>query len=198
MESHPNRRSSGAVIAAALMSLGLSAAAAVAQSNLPPERFRAFAVSLGGPGTAAGSAVVDLIVERWSSDAEHKRLIEALAERGPQALLDALQDMKPVGRIRTPDTLGYELRYARQHPAEDGGRNIVLATNRPISYWEAVNRPRTIDYPFTVIQIHMPQSGPGEGKLSIATRITESGGIITLENYAAQPVMLNQVESVRP
>lgn len=198
MGNHLNRRLSGATVVAAFVSLGLWAAAALAQSNFPPERFRAFAVSLGGPGAAAGSAVVDIIVERWSSGAEHKRLIEALAEGGPQALLDALQDMKPVGRIRTPDTLGYELRYARQHPAEDGGRNIVLATDRPISYWEAVNRPRTIDYPFTVIQIHMPQSGPGEGKLSIATRITESGGIITLENYAAQPVMLNQVESVRP
>lgn len=167
----------------------------VAQSNQPPEDFRAFAVSLGGPRSTAGSAIVEISVDRWSSKAEQKMLLNTLAEKGPEALLDAFQDMRPVGRIRTPDSLGYDLHYAYQAPAEDGGRNIVLATDRPISFWEAANRPRSIDYPFTLVQIHMPEEGKGEGKLSVATRITESGGIISLENYATQPVMLNEVES---
>lgn len=33
---------------------------------------------------------------------------------------------------------------------EDGGRDVVIATDRPIGFWEATARPRTIDYPFTV------------------------------------------------
>lgn len=47
----------------------------------------------------------------------------------------------------------------------------MLATDRYITFWEAVNRPRTIDYPFTMIELHIGPDGKGEGKMSIATRI---------------------------
>ena len=171
------------------------AAPVAAQSNFPPERFTAFAVSLGDINTASGASVVEINVERWSSEAERQKLETALLKKGSEALLEALRDTKPVGTIRTPDSLGYDLRYAYQEPAEDGGRRIIIGTDRPISFWEAANRPRTIDYPFTVIEIHMPRSGPGEGKLSIATRITASGRVISLENFASQPVQLREVRS---
>jgi hypothetical protein len=160
-----------------------------------PQRFTAFAVSLGGPRTTAGTAQVDITVNRWSSDAECERLIEAL-KKGQDALLDTLRDLKPVGSIRTPETLAYDLHYANQAPGEDGGRRIFLATDRPIGFWEAANRPRTINYPFTFIELRMSGDGRGEGKLSLATKVTASndGRHVELENYAAQPVMLNQVK----
>ena len=41
---------------------------------------------------------------------------------------------------------------------------VVLATDRYITYFEAVNRPRSIDYPFTVIELHINASGEGEGR----------------------------------
>lgn len=183
-------------IGAATLAIVLAATlTAPAQSNAPPERFRAFAVSLGGIYSAPVSDVVEINIERWSSDAERKEMLETLKEKGEDALLDAMQDTRPVGTIRTPDSLGYDLRYAHQMPAEDGGRRIVIATDRYISFWEAANRPRSIDYPFTWIEIHMPKEGPGEGKLSLATRIIESGGVISLENYATQPVQLRDVRS---
>ena len=170
---------------------------AAAQSNLPPERFTAFAVSL--TGGAAGASTVEINVKRWSSQAEQEKLAQTLIKSGPEALLEALRDMQPVGTIRTPDSLGYDLRFAHQEPAEDGGRRIIIGTDRPISFWEAVNRPRSVDYPFTVIEIHMPKEGPGQGKASIATRITAMGKTISLENFATTPVQLNQVKSeMRP
>lgn len=176
--------------------IGTSAiAVAAAQSNQPPERFTAFAVSLA-EGTS-GASVVDIDIRRWSSDAERTKLLQTLKENGPDALLDAFQDMEPVGTIRTPDSLGYSLRYAHQMPAEDGGRDIIIATDRPISFWEAANQTRTMRYPFSVIQLHMPKEGTGEGKLSVATRITESRGTIFLENYNALPVQLREVRSNR-
>ena len=57
-------------------------------------------------------------------------------------------------------------------PGEDGGRRIVLVTDRPISFWEAANQPRSIDYPFTLIELRLNRDGEGEGKMSIATKIT--------------------------
>jgi hypothetical protein len=158
-----------------------------------PERFTAFAVSLGGPRTTSGTAQVEIVIDRWSTDTERARLLKSLKE-GQDALLDSLRDLKPVGSIRTPGTIAYDLHYANQTAADNGGRRIFLATDRPIGFWEAANRPRTINYPFTFIELRM--KGEGEGKLSLAARVTasEDGRYVELENYAAQPVMLNEVK----
>ena len=107
-------------------------------------------------------------------------------EKGPDALLDALRGIPRVGYIRTPGSLAYDLHYALELPGEEGGRRIVLATDRPIGFWEAANRPRTIDYPFTLIELRLGKNGEGEGKLSIATKLTLNGNVLVLENYANQ------------
>lgn len=71
----------------------------------------------------------------------------------------------------------------------------MLATDRYITFWEAANRPRSIDHLFTVIELHINADGKGEGKMSLATRITaeKENKLIVLENYATQPVLLNDV-----
>ena len=47
----------------------------------------------------------------------------------------------------------------------------MLVTDRRIGFWEAANQPRSIDYPFTVIELRLNSDGEGEGKMSIATKI---------------------------
>jgi hypothetical protein len=169
-----------------------SAVAAQVASNTQPERFTANAVNISNVGRT-GATPLDLVIERWSTDSERDRLMEIFRSKGPDGLLDALRDLPRVGYLRTPDSLAYDLRYARQMPGEDGGRRIVLITDRPIGFWEARNRPRTIDYPFTLIEMRLNGDGRGEGKLSIATKITLNGDVLVLEDYANQPVMLNDI-----
>jgi hypothetical protein len=181
-----------AVVAA--MAASTPVAAPQDRSN-SPEKFTAFAINLGGPRTTSGTAQVDITIDRWSTDAERERLIEAL-NKGQDELLETLRDLKPVGSIRTATSLAYDLHYANEAPGEDGGRRIFLATDRPIGFWEAANRPRTIEYPFTFIELRMNGRGEGEGKLSLATKVIASGRIVQLENYAAQPVQLNEVRRV--
>ena len=181
-------------IMAALL-IGPAVVAQVA-SNSDPERFTANAVNISNVGRT-GATPLDLVIERWSTDSERDRLMEIFKSKGPDGLLDALRDLPRVGYLRTPDSLGYDLRYARQMPGEDGGRRIVLITDRPIGFWEARNRPRTIDYPFTLIEMRLDGDGRGEGKLSIATKITLNGDVLVLENYANQPVMLNDLRRQR-
>ena len=185
-----------AILAAAAAVCGL--ATVRGQTSDTKEQFTAFAVNLAG-GASARAGTVEMTVERWSSDAERDELRTALLEKGPDGLLSALQKTKRVGYIRTPDSIGYDLHYARQVPREDGGRRIVLATDRRIGFWEAVNRPRTIDYPFTIIELRVDQSGTGEGKMSIATKITMDPDtkVLELEDYASQPVLLESVRKMK-
>ena len=173
--------------------IALAAVAAAAQTNSTPEEFTAVAVANNNLQSGAGTVLIS--VDRWSSNAERNRLVTSLREKGSDALLDELQDMRSVGRIRTPDSLGYDLRYAQQTPGEDGGRRIVIATDRPIGFWEAWARPRSIDYPFTVIQMQIDANGRGKGTMSIATRIRAYDNTIELENFASAPVMLNEIRA---
>ena len=153
------------------------------------------AVAIVNNNLGSGAGTVLMRVSRWSTEAERDRLITTLKGKGPDKLLDELSGMKTVGTIRTPDSLAYDLRYAHQRPGEDGGRQIVLATDRPIGFWEASHQPRTIQYPFTVIQMQIGADGHGKGTLSYATRITAHGNTIELENFATQPVMLTDIKA---
>jgi hypothetical protein len=177
--------------------LGLAAALAgspvAAQTNQQPEEVSATAIVNNNLGAGAGRVIMR--VTRWSSEAERGRLTRSLMTKGADSLLDDLRDMKSVGSIRTPDSLGYDLRYAHQEPGEDGGRRIVLATDRPIGFWEAVNQPRISDYPFTVIQMEIGRDGEGKGTMSYATKIMARGNTIELENFASSPVMLTKIEA---
>ncbi len=165
-----------------------------AQTDSKAERFSATAVNLDAPPGAAVTPV-DILVERWSTDAEHDRLLTTMLESTPSQLLDVLQKMPRVGSIRTPDSVGYDLHYARHTRGPDGTERVVIMTDRPIGFWEARNEPRTIDYPFTVIELRIGSNGQGEGKMSVGAKITagKEDRSIVLEDWAAQPVMLNSV-----
>jgi hypothetical protein len=165
----------------------------VAQTHGQKEEFTAVAIANNTVQTGAGTVLIS--VDRWSTSAERDTLVSTLMNKGPRALLDALQDTRPVGRIRTPDTIGYDLHYAFQTPAEDGGRRIVIATDRPIGFWEAYNQPRTVDYPFTIIEMQIGRDGRGKGTLSEFTKVLAHENNIYLENFANAPVMLTEIRA---
>lgn len=173
--------------------LTMATAWPLAQTLGQPEAFTAVAVI--NDNLASGIGTVQIQITRWSTEAERTSLVNTLLSKGPTALLDALRETRPVGIIKTPDSLGYDLHYAQQTTGEDGGRRIVIATDRPIGFWEAWNRPRTMDYPFTVIQMQIDRDGKGKGTMSYATRVLAHDDVIELENYTSSPVMLTQIEA---
>src|SRR5581483_12431004 len=165
---------------------------ALAQTNGTPERYTATAVNMerGGAGT------LEIVVNRWSTDAERQKLVSTLMDKGENKLLDALQSAPKVGYIRTPNSIGWDLHYANRRPLPDGGEQVVIATDRPIGFREAANQPRSIDYPFTVIEMHLNADGEGNGTMSVATKITadKETRTIQLENFSTSPVMLTTVK----
>ena len=175
------------VAAAALLSL-----AAHAQTNGTGERFIANAVNMN----AGAAGTIEIVVERWSTDANRDKLMSVMMDKGPDKLLDALQDMPRMGYFRVPGQVGIDIHFARRMPQPEGGERVVLVTDRRIGFWEAANQPRSIDYPFTVIELRLNRDGEGEGKMSLATKIIadKENNIITLENYDIQPVMLNNIK----
>jgi hypothetical protein len=178
-----------------------SGAAVRTAEAAPIEHFTAFAINLGQAPTArvqpARAGIVLIDIDRWSSEEERAKLLAALVQGGQQALLDALQRTPRVGTIRTPDKLSWDLHYAHEVPGEDGGRRIYLATVRRIAFWEAAYNTRSLQYPFTLIELRLAKNGKGEGKMSYATKIvaTADGKHIELEDYTTQPVLLEEVKA---
>lgn len=175
--------------------VAIAASAARAQTTGEPMRFTATAINMN----RGASGTVEIVVNRWSSDADRDKLMNIVMNQGADKMLDALQDMPRMGYFRTPNSIGIDIHFARRVPAEDGGDRIVLVTDRRIGFREAVNQPRSIDYPFTFIELRLNKDGEGEGKISIATKIIadKENNIITLENYDLQPVMLKNVKRER-
>jgi hypothetical protein len=167
-----------------------------------PIRMRTFAVNMSNNLTGA-NAVLEITIDRWSSAENRARLINAVP-KGQDAVLKELQKSPIEGRIRIPGwtgpdpnnyRLGWDLHYAWNEPLPDGGDRIVVATDRYMSMWEVRNQPRTTDYPFTILQIHLPKEGKGEGKMSAFTQIRfdKKKNAMEIETYGTEPVRLNEI-----
>ena len=158
----------------------------------------AFAVNMSNIGSG-GTANVEIRVTQWSSTDERKRVIETMAGKGQDALLKLLSGLSSKGRLRFPDIqgadpsnwrIGWDLRYAWHTPAADGGHRVVVALDRYMSFLELRESPRTVDYPFTLIQVQLDKNGEGKGVMAWATSINfdKKKNTVELENFSSEPV----------
>jgi hypothetical protein len=188
-----------ALIVAAPLSAQQPPATAGSPTEAPtkkdPLRFSAFNVSM----PTGMSGVTEIAIERWTTTAERTKLLGLVetakyGEGGQRKLLDALQKVKPrVGFIRTPNSIGWDLRYAVETTLPDGTRQIVIGTDKPVSFGAAASDSRAMDYPFTLIEMRMKPNEKGEGKMLAATSITTKNGRMELENYGQEPVRLTEI-----
>jgi len=186
------------------LAIGVVTIAAVAASTgrllaaKPVERLTAFAVDMSNLAMRTRAGTIDIAITRWSTPEQRAALVSALREGGPDALLKALQKTKEVGYIRTPESIGYPLRFAQEIPTPDGGKRIIIATDRYVSFLEATNQPRSIDYPFMLVDIRLGPDGKGTGKLMPLAKVTmNEDHVVEIENYASEPVRLTEVHEVK-
>lgn len=138
---------------------------------------------------------VRMYINGYSSPEEAQQLHGILTDGGPKALLNALQNMKPLGRIEREGTVGFydfKLIISKTTP---NGRHIYAVTDRPIGFLEAYVGSRSVDYPFGILQLDLKLDKKGkekgEGSLIYAAQIkVVDGDKVDIENLAFAPIHL--------
>jgi hypothetical protein len=159
----------------------------------PPQGGDAAAAGARG-GRAAGAAAAAGRGGRGGRGAPPPTPIEALTA--------AIGRAPTLGYIWTTDVTGYSIKYA-WHATSPEGERIVLVTDRRFGAyspeWKLKSAEMPTDYEFTVIELRLDPKGVGEGKASLTTKVAvdNAASTVALENYAAAPVIFQNVKQRR-
>jgi hypothetical protein len=190
-------RTAASLALGAALVVPLAASTATAKDE-PILRLRAFAVDLND---RARTNTIDIVIERWSTPEEASNLKAVFLESGDDKLLSALQKTKPrCGFVRSSTSLAWDIYFARETELPGGGRKIVLASDRPVSMWEARNQGRSVDHQFSLAEIRLPKEGKGEGTAIPYAQLTfnKDTNTLEIENYQREPVRLNEITVLEP
>jgi len=174
-------------IAAALAG-SLPAAGLLAQDEpATPLRVRAAVIALNTPlrgsatmygtagvvqlgGTASGSGLLSITIDRWSTTDETSKLAQALKSGGTYALASALEKAT-VGHVNVNGGLRAPIRLATTWKTDEG-QVVRLAMTGEIVLDGSGGAAHPTDYPISIIEFTLPADGPGQGML-VAVREAE-------------------------
>ena len=195
------------VLVTAALALAVIVGGGVTMSAQNAEKIRITGWALNFSNVATGAnQTIQIDIDNWSTTAQRDRLIAVFMEKKQDGLLSELQKQPEIGRWRFPGymgpdpnniyRLGTPIRYAMNHPGADGTRRIVVLTDRVIGFREARNQPRTIDYPFTLMEMRFDATGKGEGRMASHTQLNfdKKKNTLEIENYTSEPVRLNELK----
>ena len=188
-------RRSGVFFGICLLTLALVPATSPAQSetNQKPEKFTATAFGQGGMFSGK-SVLLNIYINNYTTDEEVQELSATLKNKGSDALLDAVQRMKESGRVSTVASTGWRVPVVRQRTT-DKGRRIVMFGDRPISFYESVNAPRSKTYEFGMLVLNVNEKGEGDGLLYGACKVKfNSDNQLEVEHYGQAPARLTGVK----
>jgi hypothetical protein len=131
-----------------------------------PIRYSATVMLMGSPGS--GIVRLRMTVERWTTNEDRKKMIEALKSGGTPGLVSVMEKMN-AGYLQVENNLRWPIRTAAIWKDGETYR-IRIATNRPIYWGEVHESTRSLDYPFGIIELALPPEGKGEGALNAATQ----------------------------
>jgi hypothetical protein len=114
-------------------------------------------------------------------------------------LAAALQRASTVGYLWSSEVAGYAIRCAGKATGPDRVERIILITNRRLGATNDLWKPTGPGTPaiadFSVIELRVNSKGEGEGKASLIGKVAPDSAakVVTLEDYAASPVVLKNV-----
>ena len=125
-----------------------------------------------GTSTQMGKMVnVNIHIDQFSTPDDRKALIDAFTRSGQDGFVDALQDMKPKGRVRfASGGVGNDVKYIIELPSESG-RRFRLVTDRNLAFGELYNSTRSRDYNVGAIELVLTPDGKGSGTVLPACRL---------------------------
>lgn len=126
-----------------------------------------------GTSTQLGKMIdVNIYIEAYSTPQDREALIEGFKRHGQEGLVEALQEMKPKGRVRfSSGGVGNDVKYIIELPSEKG-RKLRLITDRWLSFTELYNSTRSSDYDVGAIELNLTPNGEGSGTVLPACRLT--------------------------
>jgi len=193
-------RCAGLVLA--LIPLFTIAGALAAAENELPENFQANVMVVTGQPGGPRSNLLQIRIREWTTDEERGQLLTEIQESTTQgarnrnrAVAQALRGGSTIGSINLRATTSWPLRFSRQYPLENGGRRILLATDRPVTFQEEFTSSVARDFDVTVIELMLDKDGQGEGTLSVGTEVTWNPQTEKLEvtNFSTQATRLTNV-----
>jgi hypothetical protein len=123
--------------------------AAIPASSQDDRKIETIDATAMGTSTQLGRTVsVKITIYKYSTPEDRQVLVDAFNKGQHQGLVKALRDMKSVGRIAIPGTLGYDISYIALIPTPTG-RKIRFATNRVIQFAEAYYNTQSTAYDLT-------------------------------------------------
>ena len=145
------------------------------------------------------TTTVQIVIERYTPDAERAAVESALKIGGYPGFVTALRKAPGVGRVELGGQKSI-IRWARQTQSPKG-RTIVLVTERPVFFiggGGAKHRPKE-GYEVALVELIVDDKGAGTGSMAAAARIklAPEGGIL-IDDYAEQLISLNAVTRRTP
>jgi hypothetical protein len=150
------------------------------------ERYKANAIVQ----TAGTGSTAEINIYRWSSDDERNEILEVIKKatddkrKNNRDVAKALRGQEKTGYAFMAGRQGYPLRYAREFQMGGGKRQIILATDRPVSFQEVYQQTQLGDFDVTMVLLNVDENGNGEGLLSVGTEVkwNESTGKLEVTN----------------
>ncbi len=151
--------------------------------------------AFGQAGRAAGKNFgLTIFITDLTDDATAQALAATLKDKGQDALVSALDNIKDKGRISPTGSVGTGVRFVRIRPTKDGGQHIVMATDRPISFGELYNGTRSTQYKIGIVVLDVDKDGKGTGSFAPLCKVKfNKNNQLEIENYGQKPFRLGNV-----
>ena len=179
----------------ALTLAALSSAANAQTNRTGKEVYRGNITYIGGPRGAV-TDFFTLTINRITPEAEVTRLMEMLKRDGQDKFWDAVAKEKR-GTIQIGSGLSRDLNAVWVTQTAEG-RKISAIAERWLGFGELRRGTRSVDYPFTYIELYVEEDGGVEGTLFPAARVRSKGGnTIEVENFGIYPARLVNIKQKR-
>jgi len=160
-----------------------------------PGVYRGNIFYIGGPRGSA-TDFFTLKIDSLTPDDEVRQMLSALQNGGQDDLQKILGHQKR-GTLQIGSRLSHDVQAIWITQTEEG-RKIYALSERWLGFGEVRRGTRSVDYPFTFIELYVEDDGKAEGELIPAARVRAKKGMtIEVENYGIYPARLTNVKQSR-
>ena len=185
-----------------LITLALGASNVQAQGRMQAQRqvsgqgiYRGNIIYIGGPRGSA-TDFFTLKIDSITPEDEVKRMLAALQNGGQDELQKILGHQKR-GTLQIGARLSHDIQAVWVTQTEEG-RKIYALSERWLGFGELRRGTRSVDYPFTFVELYVEDDGKAEGELIPAARVRAKKGMtIEVENFGIYPARLTNVRQSR-